>query len=332
MNPMKTFLLAAALVPGLALFGGEPKAPAGIVVLGHKNPDTDSIVAAIAVAHLKGAQGVPAVAAAQGPVNPETRYVLDTFKLAAPAVETSVAGRKVILVDHADGPQAPEDLAKAELVGIVDHHKLGGLSTEKPLDVWMAPVGSTSTLVLRMYDAAKVPVPKPIAGGMLCAILSDTVIFKSVTTTPEDKAAAARLAKIAGVKDTGALGLKLFEVKSQLAGVPAKDLLKRDLKTFTMGGRKVAVAQLEVVDLAILKGLRKDLQKALVDFKADGYHSVMLMQTDIMKEATDMIFVSDDAALLETALGAKAKDGAFWLPGVMSRKKQVVPGLEKAFK
>jgi manganese-dependent inorganic pyrophosphatase len=332
MNLFKTFLLAAALVPGLAVFAGDAKAPAGVVVVGHKNPDTDSIVAAIAVAHLKSAQGVPAVAAAQGPVNPETRFVLDKFKLEAPAVETSVAGRKVILVDHADGPLAPADLAKAELVGIVDHHKLGGLSTEKPLEVVMSPVGSTATVVLRMYDAAKVPVPKAIAGGMLCAILSDTVIFKSVTTTPEDKAAAARLAKIAGVKDTGALGLKLFEVKSQLAGVPAMDLLKRDLKTFTMGGKKVAVAQLEVVDLAILKGLRKDLQKAMADFKADGFHSVLLMQTDIMKEATDLLFASDDAALLETALKAKAKDGAMWLPGVMSRKKQVIPGLEKAMK
>ena len=332
MNLFKTFLLAAALVPGLAVFAGDAKAPAGVVVVGHKNPDTDSIVAAIAVAHLKSAQGVPAVAAAQGPVNPETRYVLDTFKLEAPAVETTVAGRKVILVDHADGPQAPADLAKAELVGIIDHHKLGGLSTEKPLDVVMGPVGSTSTLVLRMYDAAKVAPTKPIAGGMLCAILSDTVIFKSVTTTPEDKAAAARLAKIAGVKDMNALGLQLFKVKSQVEGVPAMELLKRDLKTFTMGGKKVAVAQLEVVDLAILKGLRKDLQKAMADFKADGFHSVLLMQTDIMKEATDLLFASDDAALLETALKAKAKDGAMWLPGVMSRKKQVIPGLEKAMK
>ncbi len=332
MKPLFSLLLAAALLPGLIL-GAEPaKAPAEILVVGHKNPDTDSIVAALAVAHLKGALGVPATAVAQGPVNPETRYVLDTFKLTAPAVETHVAGRKVILVDHADGPQAPEDLAKAELVGIVDHHKLGGLATEKPLEVVMGPVGSTSTLIARMYAAAKVPIPKPLAGGMLCAILSDTVIFKSATCTPEDRATAARLARLAGVKDMGALGLKLFEVKSQVAGVPANDLLRRDLKTFTMGGRKVAVAQLEVVDLAILKPLRKDLVKAVAAFKADGYHSVLLMQTDIMKEATDLVFASDDPALLERALGATAKDGALWLPGVMSRKKQVIPNLEKAFK
>ncbi|WP_306599123.1 manganese-dependent inorganic pyrophosphatase [Geothrix sp. 21YS21S-2] len=323
---------ALALGGGLPSWGLEPKAPQDVLVVGHRNPDTDSIIGAIAVARLKSRQGIPAAPIAQGPVNPETQYVLDTFHLAAPPVETSVAGRKVILVDHSDYPQAPADLAKADVVGLVDHHKLGGLATEKPLEAWVFPVGSTSTIIARMYAAAQVPIPRDLAGGMLCAILSDTVIFKSPTTTPEDRATASRLAKLAGVKDMAALGLKLFEVKSQVKGVPAMDLLKRDFKSFVMNGRKVGVAQLEVVDLAILLPLKQDLLKAMAALKAEGYHSLMLMLTDVMKEGTDLLLVSDDPALVDAALGAKAQAGVRWLPGVMSRKKQVIPNLEKAFK
>ncbi|NTV75593.1 MAG: manganese-dependent inorganic pyrophosphatase [Holophaga sp.] len=323
---------ALALGGGLPSWGLEPKAPQDVLVVGHRNPDTDSIIGAIAVARLKSRQGIPAAPIAQGPVNPETQYVLDTFHLAAPPVETSVAGRKVILVDHSDYPQAPADLAKAEVIGLVDHHKLGGLATEKPLEAWVFPVGSTSTIIARMYAGAHVPIPKDLAGGMLCAILSDTVIFKSPTTTAEDKATASRLAKLAGVKDMAALGLKLFEVKSQVKGVPAMDLLKRDFKSFVMNGRKVGVAQLEVVDLAILLPLKQDLLKAMAALKAEGYHSLLLMLTDVMKEGTDLLLVSDDPSLVDAALGAKAQAGVRWLPGVMSRKKQVIPNLEKAFK
>lgn len=323
---------ALALGGGLPSWGLEPKPAQDVLVVGHRNPDTDSIIGAIAVARLKSRQGIPATPIAQGPVNPETQYVLDTFHLAAPPVETSVAGRKVILVDHSDYPQAPADLAKAEVIGLVDHHKLGGLATEKPLEAWVFPVGSSSTIIARMYAAAHVPIPKDLAGGMLCAILSDTVIFKSPTTTPEDKATASRLAKVAGVKDMAALGLKLFEVKSQVKGVPAMDLLKRDFKSFVMNGRKVGVAQLEVVDLAILLPMKQDLLKAMATLKAEGYHSLLLMLTDVMKEGTDLLLVSDDPSLVDAALGAKAQAGVRWLPGVMSRKKQVIPNLEKAFK
>lgn len=323
---------ALALGGGLPSWGLEPKPAQDVLVVGHRNPDTDSIIGAIAVARLKSRQGIPAAPIAQGPANPETQYVLDTFHLAAPPVETSVAGRKVILVDHSDYPQAPADLAKAEVIGLVDHHKLGGLATEKPLEAWVFPVGSSSTIIARMYAAAHVPIPKDLAGGMLCAILSDTVIFKSPTTTPEDKATASRLAKLAGVKDMAALGLKLFEVKSQVKGVPAMDLLKRDFKSFVMNGRKVGVAQLEVVDLAILLPMKQDLLKAMAALKGEGYHSLLLMLTDVMKEGTDLLLVSDDPALVDAALGAKVQAGVRWLPGVMSRKKQVIPNLEKAFK
>ena len=329
MNRFISRLLALSFIfaSSLALAVDRP-----ILVVGHKSPDTDAITAAIAVANLKVQQGKSAMAIAQGEPNPETRFVLDTFKLSAPPVQTSVAGFPVILVDHADYSQAPDDLKKADLVGIVDHHKLGGISTEKPLDVHMAPVGCTATVITRMYNTAGIAIPKDIAGAMLSAILSDTVIFKSPTTTAEDRATAEKLAKIAGIKDMRAFGLKLFEAKSQFKGVSGKELLKRDFKTFNMGGRKVGVGQLETVDLGMLSPRKGEFLKAMQELKSEGYHTILLMLTDIMKEGTDLMAVTDDARLVEGAMKVKLSGDSVWVPGMMSRKKQVIPGLEKAFK
>jgi manganese-dependent inorganic pyrophosphatase len=303
-----------------------------VLVVGHKNPDTDAIISAIAVAHLKTQLGVAALPIAQGLPTPETKFVLDAFQLTAPAVQTSVAGRQVFLVDHSDYPLAPDDLKQAELVGIVDHHKLGGMTTDKPIEVWVFPVGCSGTIITRMYEASGTPIPKAIAGGMLAAILSDTVVFKSPTTTAEDRAAATKLAKLAGVEDAEAFGIKMFEAKSALKGIPATTLLKQDMKDFRMNDRKVAVAQLEVMDLSTVLSMKSELLDAMAEYKKNGYHSVLLMLTDIMKGSTNLLVVSDDVAVIETAFASKSMEKSVWLPGVMSRKKQVVPVLEQAFK
>jgi manganese-dependent inorganic pyrophosphatase len=183
-----------------------------------------------------------------------------------------------------------------------------------------------------MYAAAGIQIPKPIAGGMLGAILSDTVIFKSPTTTAEDRSTATALAKIAGVDDAQALGMKIFAEKSQFKNVSAKDLLNLDLKTFVMNGKKVAVAQLETVDLGLLTPRKDELLKAMADLKTEGYHSVFLLLTDIMKEGSDVLLIADDAAIIESALGVKPQGSSIWIAGLLSRKKQVIPQLEKAYK
>ena len=303
-----------------------------ILVVGHKNPDMDSIISAIAVAHLITEQGHPAIPIAQGMPNVETRYVLETFKLAPPRVQTSVAERRVILVDHSDYPLAPDDLPKAEVVGLVDHHKLGGLTTEKPIEVWVFPVGCTSTIVTRMYTAAGIVIPRDLAGGMLGAIISDTTLFRSPTTTQEDRDAAVKLAKIAGIEDIQAFGKKQLEARSAIKGLSVTDLLKQDFKTFSMDQHKVGVAQIELVDLSVVSPLKEDFLKAMRVLKDEGYHSVFLMLTDIMKEGTELLFVSEELSIVDSAFGIKMSGSSMWLPGVVSRKKQVIPNLEKAFK
>lgn len=303
-----------------------------VYVFGHKNPDSDTVCSAIALADLKSKLGVACTPAALGDLAPETKFILEKFGVAAPAVKTSFAGEKVFLVDTSDLTQLPDDIKQAEILGIVDHHKLGDVTTSSPLECWIWPVGCTSTVITSMYKFHGVEVPKNVAGIMLCAILSDTVIFKSPTCTPADKEAAAALAKIAGVADMAALGMEMFKVKSAVEGTPARELVLRDYKDFNMNGTKVGIGQLEVVDLSILDAVKADLAADIVKLKGEkGNHSVFLLLTDIMKEGSEILIASDDASVVEKAFGAKPVDGKAWLPGVMSRKKDVVPKFEKAF-
>jgi manganese-dependent inorganic pyrophosphatase len=176
-----------------------------------------------------------------------------------------------------------------------------------------------------------VEIPKGIAGALCCAILSDTVMFKSVTCTDADKKAAEELAKMAGITDMTALGMEMFKVKSAVEGTPTRELVFRDYKDFDMSGKKVGIGQLEVVDLSILDGVKAALQEEIGKVKAEGRHSVFLMLTDIMKEGTEMLVVSDDPSVVEKAFGVSTSGDPVWLDGVMSRKKQVVPNFEKAF-
>ncbi len=303
------------------------------LVFGHKNPDTDSVCAAIALADLKKKLGEDIAPAMQGELNPESRFVLDKFGVAAPEVVTAYAGKNVYLVDHSDLSQSPDDLAEANILGIVDHHKLGDVTTGQPLECWIWPVGCTCTVISRMYKYLGVEIPKDIAGIMLCAILSDTVIFKSATCTDDDKAVCAELAEICGQSDLEALGIEMFKVKSAVEGTPVRELVFRDYKDFNMSGSGVGVGQLELVDLSIVDGIKADLEKDIQDLKAEkGHHTVLLMLTDIMKEGTELLIASDDESIVQKAFGVAPAGGKAWLPGIMSRKKQIVPDLEKAFK
>lgn len=301
------------------------------LVLGHKNPDTDSIVTAISYAHVLNGRGIAATAAAQGEVAPETEFVLNKFNLQAPAVVSEVADKEVYLVDFSDLAQAPADLLKAKIQGIVDHHKLGDVTTDTPLECWIQPVGCSNTIVKMVADYYNVAIPAPIAGAMLCAILSDTVLFKSPTCTELDKKAANELAAIAGVSDLEALGMDMFKAKSNLNASP-RDLIFRDFKDFDMGGKKVGIGQLELISLSMVSAeLKAQLQSELAAVKAEGRHSAVLVLTDIMKEGSELLVASDDEDTIISALGTKKAD-VMWMPGVMSRKKQVVPPLQAAFK
>lgn len=305
-----------------------------ISVVGHTNPDTDSVTSAIAFAALLNAQGMEAKACMQiaaADLNPESTTVLKRFGLAAPELLTDASGKQIALVDFSDLAQGPANLASAELVAVVDHHKIGDVTTNTPILFRAEPVGCTGTVLNKMFKDAGVAIPQNIAGGMLAAILSDTVNFKSPTCTEDDKLAVNDLKVIAGVTDTEELFMEMLKAKSAVDGVPAKDLLFRDYKDFDMKGNKVGVGQLELATLDQVANVREELVKAMEVVKADGRHSVLLMLTDVVKEGTDLVVLSDDPALIEKAFDTKLTGNSMWIPGMMSRKKQTVPNLQKAF-
>lgn len=304
-----------------------------ILVTGHAHPDTDSTASAIAVAYLLNQQGKPAIAMTQGPLNPETKYVLERFSLPTPKLVTNVASRNVAIVDFTDTPQAPSGFDKANLVFIADHHKLGNVTSTSPLEAWILPYGSTATVLYQVYTYYGVPIPKDIAGAMLGAILSDTVIFRSPTTTGRDREAAKALAKLAGVDDMQAFGVKLFNIKSDISHTGSQELLMSDYKEFNMSGHKVGIAQLEMTDLAPAIQRKNSLMAAMKDLKAKTQNdTVLFMLTDIMQGNTTLLVLSDNPRLIENAFSTKIVHDEISLPGVMSRKKQIIPVLEKAFR
>ncbi len=299
---------------------------------GHINPDSDSICSAIALSYLKTELKEPCTPARQGEISPETEFILKKFNLKKPELKNDFSGDSLYITDYSDLAQAPQNLKDTTILGIIDHHKLGDITTTTPLECWIRPVGCTCTIVKEMFDHYKIEIPKNIAGAMMLAILSDTVLFKSPTCTKADTKAVKELAALAGVEDFKALGMEMFLVKSAVQGAAPRSLLLRDFKDFMMGGNKVGIGQLEVVDLSVFDTMKEALFADMKLYKEEGNrHSVMLLLTDIMVEGSQLLVVSDDESKIEKAFGVSLKNHEAWVNGVLSRKKQVIPVMEKQF-
>ena len=302
-----------------------------VFITGHKNPDTDSICSALSYAALKQAQGVEAVAVRLGEVGKEAQYALDYFQVEAPELIASVEEKQaVMLVDHNEPAQSVDGLDKAELLEIVDHHRLGGLNTANPIFVHIEPVGCTATIITKMFDCQNVELPTKIAGLLLSAMVSDTVLFKSPTCTEQDKAAAEKLAVIAGV-NLKEYGMAMLKAGADLGDLTPVQIAKTDSKPFSFGKYKAIVAQISVMDTADILAKKAELVAAMQELcQNEGYDMSLLMVTDIMEESTELVFVGEPKQLIADAFGKDASGDSIYLPGVMSRKKQIVPQLTEA--
>lgn len=302
-------------------------------VLSHTSPDSDTVVGTISLSYLKNQLGEDCIPVRQGDLSPETEFIFNKFGGEVPELKTSVAGENVYIVDYSDKAQAPKDIEDATILGIVDHHKLGDLTTDTPLECWIRPVGASNTIIKEMFDAKGVEIPKELAGMMMLAILSDTVIFKSPTCTKVDTKAVKELAKIAGIEDYKSLAMEMFIAKSAVNGATARNLNTRDYKEFDMYGVKVGVNQLEMVDISALDDRKSELLEDMQKMKEEnGLHTVLVLLTDIMKEGSQLLCVSDDVQKIEAAFNTKLENSQVWLDGVLSRKKQVIPFVQPQFK
>jgi len=303
------------------------------LVFGHQNPDTDAIGAAIAFAHLQNELGKDVEAVALGTPNEETQFALSTFGLEAPRVITSVKPEadSVMLVDHNEFQQSAFDIADVAILSVVDHHRIANFETANPLYYRAEPVGCTSTIVLKLYKESNISVPKEIAGIMLSAIVSDTLLFKSPTCTPEDVAAAKELAEIAAV-DVESYGLDMLKAGTNLSTKSVDTLLDLDAKSFPMGDKKVRIAQVNTVDIAEVLERQAEFEQVMAaENGRNGYDLFLLVITNILDSDSELLVVGEPKANVQEAFGVTLNNNRAFLPGVVSRKKQVVPQLTETF-
>ena len=237
---------------------------------GHKNPDTDTICSAIAYADLKNQLGLSTEPVRLGDVNGETQYALDYFRVEAPRFVETVANeaQDVILVDHNERQQSASDIDQVRVIEVIDHHRIANFETSHPLYYRAEPVGRTATILNKIYKEKGIAVRKEIAGLMLSAIISDSLLFKSPTCTDEDIAAARELAEIAGV-DADSYGLEMLKAGADLSDKTIAQLISLDAKEFQMGGAKVEIAQVNAVDTNDVLSRQAELEDAIQAIIAD---------------------------------------------------------------
>lgn len=303
------------------------------LIFGHKNPDTDSICSALAYADLKTKIGVDVEAVRLGSVSGETQFALDAFAMSAPRLVESVAteASQVILVDHNERQQSASDIDKVTIAEVIDHHRIANFETAGPLYYRAEPVGCTSTIVLKMFKESGVAVSPQIGGLMLSAIISDTLLLKSPTCTPEDVAAAHELAAIAGV-DLDTYGLKLLKAGASLLDRSISQILSTDSKEFSMGSAKVEIAQVTAVDVDDVLARQDEVEAALRDIiAAKGLDLFLFVVTDILNNDSVAVAMGPQASVVETAYGVTLENNRALLAGVVSRKLQIVPVLTETF-
>ncbi len=303
------------------------------LIFGHKNPDTDSICSALAYADLKTKIGADVEAVRLGSVSAETQFVLDAFTTAAPRLVESVAGEasQVILVDHNERQQSAIDIDDVTIAEVIDHHRIANFETAGPLYYRAEPVGCTSTIVFKMFKESGVAVSPQIGGLMLSAIISDTLLLKSPTCTPEDVAAAQELAPIAGV-DLQTYGMELLKAGASLRDRSIAQLVSTDSKEFPMGGAKVEIAQVTAVDVDDVLSRQDELEAVLRDtIAAKGLDLFLFVITDILNNDSVAVALGPRAAAVEAAFGVTLENNRALLTGVVSRKLQIVPALTETF-
>ena len=303
-----------------------------VLVFGHKNPDTDTITSALAYAELKKKLGMDAEAVRLGEVNGETQYALDHFRVKAPRLIESVKGEaeEVILVDHNEFQQSADGIEDVRILEVIDHHRIANFQTADPLYYRAEPVGCTATILLKLYKEHGVEIAADMAGLMLSAIISDSLLFKSPTCTDEDIKAAKELAEIAGV-DAETYGLEMLKAGADLSQKTIEELISLDAKEFAMGDYRVEIAQVNTVDANDVLNRKAEVEAAIANTVAAKKLDLFVFAiTNILTNDSEAIVVGPKPELFEQAFNVTLQKGLATLPGVVSRKKQIVPFLTEA--
>ena len=302
------------------------------LVFGHKSPDTHSTGSPIIWAwYLNEIKGVKAEAVLLGEPNTEAKFMLDKWSLSMPRVLVKLeADQPVVIVDTNNPAELPDNINDADITAIIDHHKLvGGLETKGPIEIRIEPLACTATLMWKMIGKDMAQAPSAIKGAVLSCILSDTLEFRSPTTTQEDKAIAYDLARDLGI-DIPLYAAEMFEAKSDVSAFSDAELLRMDSKEYTVDGTEFRVSVLETTAPRIVLDRKDSLMTSMKQVaKEDGADEVLLFVVDILNEEATMLVPNDRVkGVAEKSFGVKVSGDTVVLPGVMSRKKQIIPNLK----
>ncbi|MFY0622981.1 MAG: manganese-dependent inorganic pyrophosphatase [Pelagimonas sp.] len=302
------------------------------LVFGHKSPDTDSTGSPIIWAwYLNEIKGVDAKPVLLGEPNTEAAYMLEHWGFEKPEIIADVADdAPVVIVDTNNPAELPANINGADIRAIIDHHKLvGGLETKGPIDIRIEPLACTATIMHKMIGDDLAKAPESIKGAMLTCILSDTLEFRSPTTTDEDRAVAEALAKDLGI-DLGEFAAQMFAAKSDVSAFSDAELIRMDSKEYEVDGTKFRVSVLETTAPEIPLGRKASLMETFATVQSeDGVDQVLLFVVDILKEQATLLVPNDLVkGVAEKSFGATVEGDNVVLPGIMSRKKQIIPNLK----
>ncbi len=300
-----------------------------IIVFGHKSPDTDSICSSLVMADLQTKlRGEEVIPYRLGELSEETKYVLKYFEIEEPKfIEKIEEGQQVILVDHNEFTQSVDGIENAKIDTVVDHHRINNFTTSEPLFYYAQPVGCTSTLLYELYKLNNIEIAPKMAGLMLSAIISDTLLLKSPTTTEKDKKAVEELAKIANV-DINTYGLDMLKAGTNLDKYTVDELIHLDAKKMEKEDIKYVIAQVNTVSIPdVLKRKEKIEQEINKEILAKGLSLFVFVITDIINSNSEAIVLGDRCDAISKTY--EIKDNIAIMPGVVSRKKQILPLIEK---
>lgn len=300
-------------------------------VFGHKSPDTDSTGSPIIWAwYLNEIQGIPAQANLLGEPNNEALFMLEHWQLEKPKIISEIApAAPVIIVDTNNPAELPDAINQADIRAVIDHHKLvGGLETKAPIDITIRPLACTATIMYDLMGADAAKMPRAVKGAMLSCILSDTLAFRSPTTTDHDRALAEALAKELSV-NLSDYASQMFAAKSDVSAFSDAELLRMDSKSFPVGDQTFRVSVLETTAPHVVLARKAALMEAMGRVaQEDNVDQVLLFVVDILAEEATLLVPNEAVkSVAEKSFDVCVDGDSVVLPGVMSRKKQIVPQL-----
>ena len=300
-----------------------------ILVFGHKNPDTDTICSSLVKSILEMKKNNKEVIAARlGNVNKETQFVLDYLKIDAPVlIEKLEKDKEVILVDHNEFAQSADGIEEAEVIEVIDHHRIYGFQTAEPLYYTAKPYGCTCTILYNMFKEENIEIEKLEATLMASAIISDTLLLKSPTTTKKDVEALEALAKIANI-DINTYGLDMLKAGTDLSSFSINEILNLDAKKVNIKGKNVIINQVNTASIPDVMEMKEKLEAGMNEIiEKENLDLFLLLITDIVNSDSQAIALGKEAALIEKSYNVKLENNTALLKGIVSRKKQVIPVL-----